>query len=69
MSQELLYQVDDDIATITFNGPDRMNALTHEFCSAYSISALWFANSRCCISGPSPPRPPASRPHKPGSCS
>ena len=27
MSQELLYQVDDDIATITFNRPERMNAL------------------------------------------
>ena len=30
MTQELLYQVDDEIATITFNRPDRMNALTHE---------------------------------------
>jgi enoyl-CoA hydratase/carnithine racemase len=30
MTQELLYQVEDKIATITFNRPDRMNALTHE---------------------------------------
>src|ERR1700736_5496 len=30
MTQELLYQVKDKIATITFNRPDRMNALTHE---------------------------------------
>src|SRR5438105_3312806 len=30
MSQELLYQVDEAIATITFNRPERMNALTHE---------------------------------------
>src|SRR6202140_4961019 len=30
MSQELLYQVDEAIATIRFNRPERMNALTHE---------------------------------------
>jgi enoyl-CoA hydratase/carnithine racemase len=30
MTQELLYQVEDKTATITFNRPDRMNALTHE---------------------------------------
>ena len=30
MSQELLYQVDETVATITFNRPERMNALTHE---------------------------------------
>ena len=30
MSQELLYEVGDRIATITFNRPERMNALTHE---------------------------------------
>ena len=30
MSQELLYEVEDQIATITFNRPERMNALTHE---------------------------------------
>jgi len=30
MSQELLYQVDEAVATITFNRPERMNALTHE---------------------------------------
>ena len=30
MSQELLYQVDEAIATITFNLLERMNALTHE---------------------------------------
>jgi enoyl-CoA hydratase/carnithine racemase len=30
MTQELLYEVDDSIATITFNRPERMNALTHE---------------------------------------
>ena len=30
MSQELLYEVEDRIATITFNRPERMNALTHE---------------------------------------
>src|ERR1700680_3822049 len=29
-SQELLYSVDDSIATITFNRPERMNALTHD---------------------------------------
>jgi enoyl-CoA hydratase len=28
--QELLYSVDESIATITFNRPERMNALTHE---------------------------------------
>jgi enoyl-CoA hydratase len=30
MSQELLYEVEDKIATITFNRPERMNALTHD---------------------------------------
>ena len=30
MSQELLYQVDEAIATITLNRPERMNALSHE---------------------------------------
>jgi len=30
MTQDLLYQVDDGIATITFNRPERMNALTHD---------------------------------------
>ena len=30
MSQELLYEVEDRIATITFNRPERMNSLTHE---------------------------------------
>jgi enoyl-CoA hydratase/carnithine racemase len=30
MSQELLYQVDDDIATITFNRPERMSARSHD---------------------------------------
>jgi enoyl-CoA hydratase/carnithine racemase len=30
MSQDLLYEVEDQIATITFNRPERMNALTHE---------------------------------------
>src|SRR5260370_4011371 len=30
MSQELLYEVEDQIATITFNRPERMNALTHD---------------------------------------
>jgi enoyl-CoA hydratase/carnithine racemase len=30
MTQDLLYAVEDKIATITFNRPDRMNALTHE---------------------------------------
>jgi enoyl-CoA hydratase/carnithine racemase len=30
MSQELLYEVEDKVATITFNRPERMNALTHE---------------------------------------
>ena len=29
MSQELIYKVDDGIATITLNRPERMNALTH----------------------------------------
>ncbi len=29
-TKELLYVVEDGIATITFNRPDRMNALTHE---------------------------------------
>jgi enoyl-CoA hydratase len=29
-SNELLYSVEDSIATITFNRPERMNALTHE---------------------------------------
>ena len=29
MSQELLYSVDENIATITLNRPERMNALTH----------------------------------------
>src|ERR1700730_3989926 len=30
MSQEILYSVEESIATITFNRPERMNALTHE---------------------------------------
>jgi enoyl-CoA hydratase len=30
MDPELLYEVEDNIATITFNRPDRMNALTHD---------------------------------------
>src|SRR6516225_8228869 len=30
MSQEILYSVEDSIATITLNRPERMNALTHE---------------------------------------
>src|SRR5262247_3349506 len=30
MSQEILYSVEDNIATITLNRPERMNALTHE---------------------------------------
>ena len=30
MSEELRYEVADQIATITFNRPERMNALTHE---------------------------------------
>jgi enoyl-CoA hydratase/carnithine racemase len=30
MSQELLYEVAEEIATITFNRPERMNALTHD---------------------------------------
>src|SRR6202521_229044 len=30
MNQELLYKVEDKIATITFNRPERMNALTHD---------------------------------------
>src|ERR1051325_10634027 len=29
-SKELLYAVEDSIATITLNRPDRMNALTHD---------------------------------------
>src|SRR5712691_4138779 len=29
-SQEILYSVDEQIATITFNRPERMNALTHD---------------------------------------
>ena len=29
-SKELLYKVEDGIATITFNRPERMNALTHD---------------------------------------
>jgi enoyl-CoA hydratase/carnithine racemase len=29
-NQELLYSVEDSIATITFNRPERMNALTHD---------------------------------------
>src|SRR3982075_623775 len=29
-SQELLYSVEDSIATITLNRPERMNALTHD---------------------------------------
>ena len=30
MAQELLYEVADETATVTFNRPERMNALTHE---------------------------------------
>src|SRR6266700_2730199 len=30
MSQEILYSVEENIATITLNRPERMNALTHE---------------------------------------
>ena len=30
MSQEILYSVEESIATITLNRPERMNALTHE---------------------------------------
>src|SRR6201993_757561 len=30
MTQEILYSVEESIATITFNRPERMNALTHE---------------------------------------
>ena len=30
MSKELIYSVDESIATITLNRPERMNALTHE---------------------------------------
>jgi enoyl-CoA hydratase/carnithine racemase len=30
MGPELLYEVEDKIATITFNRPERMNALTHD---------------------------------------
>jgi enoyl-CoA hydratase/carnithine racemase len=30
MSQEIIYSVEDSIATITLNRPERMNALTHE---------------------------------------
>jgi enoyl-CoA hydratase len=30
MSEQLLYEVGEGIATITFNRPERMNALTHE---------------------------------------
>src|SRR5271166_4225918 len=30
MSQDLLYEVAEKIATITFNRPERMNALTHD---------------------------------------
>ena len=29
-SKELLYSVEESIATITLNRPERMNALTHE---------------------------------------
>ena len=29
-SNDLLYEVDEQIATITFNRPDRMNAITHD---------------------------------------
>src|SRR5712691_4217931 len=29
-SQEILYSVDEQIATITLNRPERMNALTHD---------------------------------------
>src|SRR2546430_11583419 len=30
MSQEIIYSVEESIATITLNRPERMNALTHE---------------------------------------
>jgi len=30
MTEEILYSVDEQIATITFNRPERMNALTHD---------------------------------------
>src|SRR5213594_4099846 len=30
MSEDIIYSVDEGIATITLNRPERMNALTHE---------------------------------------
>ena len=36
MSEELLYDVDGHIATVTFNRPDRMNTITHTMLSGLS---------------------------------
>ena len=36
MTDQLLYDVDDQIATITFNRPDRMNTITHAMLEGFS---------------------------------
>ena len=35
MTDKLLFDVSDRIATITFNNPDRLNAFTHEMLTGY----------------------------------
>lgn len=40
MTDQLLYEVNDHIATITFNRPDRMNTITSEMLAALSVYLL-----------------------------